>query len=320
SVRDFLRARRRSLSVADRRLLVSLVEGYDAAPIASASAHALSTSGEPMPGPDARAQFRLLGGYGGLIDALASEIGTAHCRVVLSAVIQTIAWERGRVRLRTAREEFQARRAVITVPVGVLGAPTGARGAIAFDPDPPALRAALSGLAMGHAVRLVLRFRDAFWRERPAQASSGERPLPPDAAFLHLPSSACFSTWWTTAPFEAPVLTAWAGGPAAERLRRLRPEAMLSTALGDLSRALAVPRGRVSRRLLDWQSHDWSSDPFSRGAYSFARVGGAASAEALSAPIAGTLYFAGEACGREETGTVAAAIESGRRAAARAAR
>jgi monoamine oxidase len=63
--------------------------------------------------------------------------------------------------------------------------------------------------------------------------------------------------------------------------------------------------------------HDWVNDPFSRGAYSFARVGGDGSAARLARPVEGTIWFAGETIGSAgETGTVNGAIESGMRAAA----
>ena len=62
-------------------------------------------------------------------------------------------------------------------------------------------------------------------------------------------------------------------------------------------------------------THDWQSDPFSRCAYSYAGVGGKDAHAALAKPLRGTLFFAGEATSGDETGTVAGAIDSGRRAA-----
>ena len=61
--------------------------------------------------------------------------------------------------------------------------------------------------------------------------------------------------------------------------------------------------------------HDWRRDPFARGAYSYLRVGGEGAREELAAPLAGTLFFAGEATDAEESGTVAGALRSGARAA-----
>ena len=61
--------------------------------------------------------------------------------------------------------------------------------------------------------------------------------------------------------------------------------------------------------------HDWQADPFSRGAYSYTGVGGENAHAALAKPIAGTLFFAGEATSADETGTVSGAIKTGKTAA-----
>ena len=63
--------------------------------------------------------------------------------------------------------------------------------------------------------------------------------------------------------------------------------------------------------------HDWQSDPFSRGAYSYAKVGADGAQKALGAPVENTLFFAGEATDTSgHNGTVNGAIASGYRAAA----
>ena len=64
-------------------------------------------------------------------------------------------------------------------------------------------------------------------------------------------------------------------------------------------------------------SYDWRSDPFSRGAYSYAGVGGRHAGAELAAPVDATLFFAGEATQSDgRNATVHGAIASGRRAAA----
>lgn len=312
SVAEELRRRPRAFSAPERRLLTWMIEGYDAAPIDRASARALSTAGEPRVRDDDRAQFRLVGGYGGLIDWLASRVEPDRCEILRSAVVRRIEWRRGRVRVETNRGDFRSRRALVTVPIGVLRAPAGSRGAIVFDPDPPELRRAVSGLDMGDAVRLLLRFREPFWREAPRVRGATTA----DPNFFHFPA-APFTTWWTCAPVEEPFLTAWAGGPSAASLRRLPDRSLLRRALASFASGIGVPLRRVSRSLLDWDLHDWTADPYARGAYSYALVGGASAGARLMRPIEGTLFFAGEAVGEGDSGTVPAAIASGRRAARR---
>jgi monoamine oxidase len=309
SIAEELRRRPAAFTPAERRLLTTMVEGYDAAPIELASARALSTAGERRIGDDDRAQFRPIEGYGSLVDWLASRLDGSRCAVRRSTAVRRVAWRRGAVRLSTSRGEIRARRVLVTLPIGVLSASAG-RGALAFDPDPPGLRRALSGLAMGDVVRLVLRFRDPFWRDSPRVRQSGED----DPNFVHF-FGAAFPTWWTCAPVEASVLTAWAGGPSASTLRSLPRERIVRTAVETLAAGLGISVSRIARRLLDWDLHDWTGDPYARGAYSYALVGGATAGRRLMRPVEDTLFFAGEAVGEGDSGTVPAAIASGERAA-----
>ena len=111
------------------------------------------------------------------------------------------------------------------------------------------------------------------------------------------------------------MITAWAGGPAAEKLERLPREGIVARALETLAAILEVRPERVKRFLAGWHAHDWTADPFARGAYSYAAVGGASAADALARPAGGTLFFAGEATEKDQSGTVPGAVASGRRAA-----
>lgn len=62
--------------------------------------------------------------------------------------------------------------------------------------------------------------------------------------------------------------------------------------------------------------HDWQTDPFSRGAYSYAKIGADGAHAWLAAPVENTLFFAGEATDTSgNSGTVHGAAASGYRAA-----
>ena len=177
------------------------------------------------------------------------------------------------------------------------------------------MRRSVERIGMGLAVRIVLRLREPFWADDPPKAwRNGRAGHPRDLAFLHVPGRD-FPTWWTAAPSETPMLTGWAGGPAASALARLPPTKIPDRALGTLSAIFGMPHERLARLLVGWHVHDWGADPYSRGAYSFTAVGGASAPEDLSRPVARTLYFAGEATARGKTGTVPGAIASGERAA-----
>src|SRR5919197_595925 len=88
---------------------------------------------------------------------------------------------------------------------------------------------------------------------------------------------------------------AWAGGPAAAALSPFGDAAIVDRALEALGRTFGIGRGRAESLLEAWYLHNWQSDPFARGAYSYVVVGGLADQEALARPIDGTLFFAGEA-------------------------
>jgi monoamine oxidase len=61
---------------------------------------------------------------------------------------------------------------------------------------------------------------------------------------------------------------------------------------------------------------DWAGDPYPRGAYRSALVGGSTAATRLGRAVQDTLYFAGEAADTEgRTGTVHGAMGTGYRAA-----
>ena len=93
-------------------------------------------------------------GYGSIIDNLAKGLD-----VRLQTVVRSIDYSGSRVQVATNAGSFDARRVVLTVPLGVLQ-----RGAIRFTPELPAeKRGAISRLGMGLLDKVVLRFRQSFW-------------------------------------------------------------------------------------------------------------------------------------------------------------
>ena len=113
------------------------------------------------------------------------------------------------------------------------------------------------------------------------------------------------------------MLTAWAGGPAAERLAGTSDRELLGLAIESLAAGLGLGHEEVRRRMREHWWHDWGADRFARGAYSYVGVGGTRAHEVLSRPVERTLFFAGEAtCGDGLNATMEGALRSGRRAAA----
>jgi monoamine oxidase len=227
-------------------------------------------------------------------------------RLQLHTVVQGVKWHQGAVEVEGEflGQSFhaKARKAIITLPVGVLQAPVGATGAVRFTPELTNKHAALAGLASGPVLKVVLRYRSAFWEER-------EGGKYRDAGFFQAPELT-FPTFWTARPVHAPLLVAWMGGPKAARLWE-RPMADIVREASDNAKTMF---GDQALELEAAYVHDWLHDPFSRGAYSYVTVGGHGARKELAAPLHDTLFFAGEATD-SEGGTVTGALHSGNRVA-----
>ena len=64
--------------------------------------------------------------------------------------------------------------------------------------------------------------------------------------------------------------------------------------------------------LLSWHMHNWQSDDFARGAYSYVPVGALDAPKKMSQPVEDTLHFAGEHTDTSGNwGTVHAALATG---------
>jgi monoamine oxidase len=292
----------------ERRMTRMLVEGFDAADPARAGVRAIAEEWSDDRGGQTSRQFRPLGGYARLLRTLHGALDPAYADVRLGSPAHALRWgERGATVLAStpfaAQLTVHARAAIVTLPVGVLQ-----DGAVRFEPPlPPRTREALERLVMGPVVKLVLRFRTAFW-----ERLRGERYR--DGAFFHR-ADAAFPTFWTMLPLRAPLLVAWAGGPKADALAGHELDALVALALADLATLFGTsiePYAELEAAYV----HDWQRDPFARGAYSYVATGGDGARAALAAPVGTQLFFAGEAAApTSEAGTVAGALRSGERAA-----
>jgi monoamine oxidase len=167
---------------------------------------------------------------------------------------------------------------------------------------------------MGEVVRLVLRFRRAFWKDISATTNGKSKTLT-DLSFLFSEDD-WFPTWWTTMPIKVPLMTGWAPFRSAEKLSSCAPSFIVQRGCETLSELLAVKVDGVKNCLEGAYFHDWQSDPFSRGAYSYGKVGSDGAHTALATPLENTIFFAGEATDTSgSNGTVHGAIASGYRAA-----
>jgi monoamine oxidase len=291
----------------ERKTLLAYAEGFHAADPSQLSTRWVVQTEDG--GSAAEAELRTPNGLGAGVQFL-SESVNGSCATQLKTVVRELRWEPGAVQVTAdGGSTFSARTAIITVPLPLLTRDESMPGSVRIHPDIPEKRAAVARLRMGQAVKVVLRFRDPFWRRLDRLDDVGylfafDEPFP---------------AWWTGPGDGVAQLTAWAGGPKARALRNVPGSGVADAVLDSLSRVLAMRRSDVEAHLASHHFHDWRSDPFTMGAYTYAGVGGMEAIRELAAPVDDTLFFAGEATA--EVGLVATmdgACASGARAAGEA--
>ena len=297
----------RRISARDTTLVRRYVEQYHAAPVDAVSARWVADIEGTAEGAGGGEQLQCLDGLDRLPRLLAADLPSGALRLGTEVMSVTAAGGGVRVVARDgAHHHLDARWAIVTVPVTLLAA-----GVPRLEGLSEPVRAALGRLRQGRVVKLGLRFRHAFWRERltGTRAAGGTPPK-----FLH--ADPPFPTWWTSADLDAPTLVGWAGAGAADALAGLDRDALLDAAAGQLAAMFSIPRPEVRRLVEAVAFHDWCGDPWTRGAYTYALPGGAGAASAISAAPSGPILLAGEAVS-SAMGTVDGALSSGWRAARR---
>ena len=297
----------------DKRAACNYVRGFHAAHPEEISVQSLIEGIAAEEKIDGDSQFRLPGGYDQLVSALDGNIDRGCARFQLNTPIASVNWRRDQVAVKESRsanaQTYMARKLLVTLPLGLLK-PDSGQSAIVFDPFVKVKEAASAKLRVGHVVRVVLVFRSRFWAELQAERRSLEK-----LTFL-FSNDKDFPTWWTLHPIKQPVLTGWSPADSAERLSQLSDDQICERAIQSISRVLHVPLERCRAELVTAHTHNWQSDPYSRGAYSYVASGGSDVQRELAAPVDETLFFAGEATNFDgHHGTVHGAIASGYRAA-----
>ena len=300
----------------DRTLARQFVEGFHAAELDRISERSVAEGGNPGEDPAEQRMARIVDGYGAVVEWLAApSLAAIQC----GRVVQRVEWEEGRVQVSAVAagmaETYDARALVVTVPVSLLHADAAGDGAISFSPEISSVREAAARVAMGQVRRLALLL------DRPLVELLDERRRAQLAqlTFLHA-RGVDVPVWWTSFPLRTNLLVGWAGGPAAISLEADAGD-FEARAVASLASTFDVDRRRLARHVLASFSHDWGHDPFARGAYSYALVGGGGAAGRLARPVKHTIFVAGEATDEEgRTATVHGAIASGYRAAAQVAR
>jgi monoamine oxidase len=285
TVRDALQTLRWRLRTTreERLLAADFLEGFNAARLDRASVKAIAQQTRASEKIEGDRIARLSRGYDAVPRRLARGL-----RIELRTRVREIRWTRSSVRVLTDAGAWEAARAIVTLPLGVLQART-----VRFEPALPGWKeSAIDALAMGPVVKVALLFERPWW--------------PEELAFLHAHGEAV-PTFWRALPSRAPAVVGWA---ASRKADALRGKDAVAAAVRSLSAAVGERLWPVRALAFDWQD-----DELSRGAYSWVPVGALGAQRALAKPV-GPLHFAGEATHFDGAcGTVHGAIETGLRAA-----
>ncbi len=311
-----LQSRFKNLPEEEKSWARRFIQGFHAADASRISTHSIILGDHAASDIEEDRGFHIVGGYRRLLETLRAAL-SERVQLHVSTVVDSVSWAKSSVVVRSRTSsgtniEHEAPHVLITLPLSVLQQRPPAAGAVQFDPPLNAKEDALSRLAMGPVVRVVLQFDSMFWEDSTVMRG---RPLK-DLHFL-FSLDPIFPTFWSTAPLQLPVLTAWAAGPLAKAKVDYTQREVEDEALGALARVLAIPEETVHGRFVRSFYHDWQKDPFSRGAYSYVLTGGMGAQAELADPLDDKLFFAGEATQSDgHHGTVHGAFSSGQRAAA----
>jgi monoamine oxidase len=243
--------------------------------------------------------YQVVGGNLLIAEKLGATLGET---IQLSSPVKAIEWKRGAVKVTYEREgkteSALARRAIVTLPMGVLQS-----GKPAFSPELPTWkRRSIEALPLGSVVVVNMLFKDKFWLEKGVKSwyTRGGR-----------------ITFYDPHPesVSEPALAGWITADAARELTKLGQNGGRERALDWVQEPF---QGLNIRERLEWfHLRDWNSEPYTLGSYSSSpRPGGYGQSYVYATPIQETLYFAGEATEiAPYRSTVHGAYRSGRRAA-----
>ncbi len=294
-----------------RPAVTGYVEGFNAADATRIGVLSLGAQQKAEDLSEGDRSWHVHGGYAQLAEYLAARVQALRGVLHLGCEVRAVRWAEGAVTVETSQGSFAARQCIVTLPLGVLQRAN--RGGIQLVPEPAALAQARR-LAMGHATRFTLVFRERWW----LRSTAGDAKSLEAMSFVFTPGRLP-PVWWTSGgePEALPTLTGWVGGPRAAALEGRSAEELGRAACADLAEIFAVEEAVVYPSLVATCTHDWARDPYALGAYSYVPAGALDASAAMAQPEAATLFFAGEHTDTSgHWGTVHAAMRTGLRAAA----
>jgi monoamine oxidase len=251
---------------------------------------AAATAGSPIEGSETR---RVANGNVTLPDAIAAELGTA---VVRGAPVTDVRTAPEHVTVVAGGREYTGAHVVVALPPPPLRA-------VRFEPAlPPAVAAAIAGLDLGGATKVVNQFDRPFWRDAPESGFS-------------LTELTYRVSWDAADSHDAPaaLLTTYTTAGNGHTLAALEPEDRVARVRAEL--ALAFP-GSAEHLAGPAVTMAWSNEPFTGGGYALYKPGQVVPFWPALRDGTERVHFAGEHL-EAPAGYMESAVRSGLRAAHR---
>ncbi|EKD69822.1 MAG: hypothetical protein ACD_46C00722G0005 [uncultured bacterium] len=233
-------------------------------------------------------------GYSQLIAQL-----TKNIPILLNQVVKQIDYDKNGVTVHTKNATYQAKYVVSTLSLGVLKA-----GTVNFNPALPAEKqTAIKQMGFGLYDKIYLLFDKIFWNNKHEWQIFLSDSANPDET-LEVLNYNRFS--------KQPILLVFTAGNFAKQLEALPDEQVITKIMAILKKTYGSNSPNPTAYLIT----RWWNDPFSRGSYSYPRIGSSEmSYKILAKPIQNKVFFAGEATSWAEPSTVTGAYLSGLRVA-----
>ncbi|HWA44873.1 MAG TPA: NAD(P)/FAD-dependent oxidoreductase [Hypericibacter adhaerens] len=235
---------------------------------------------------DTEENWPLKEGFGALIARFGADVP-----VTLNCAVQRIEWGEPEIRLETKKGTIRAKRVIVAVSTGILGA-----GDIAFDPVLPNWKLrAIEALPLGTHNRIGLMLdRDPFGPDFPKGSLLMETDTEPMGFGFR--------------PFGDNWVVGYTGGRFAVWLERAGQAAAIDLAKEKLAKVFGSDiKNYVTKAIVT----AWAGDPWVKGSYSAAQPGQGHQRAELARALEDRLFFAGEATSTEFHATAHGAYITG---------
>jgi len=239
---------------------------------------------------DTETNWRVTEGYGALVTRFGADLPAR-----LETPVSAIDWSGRVVAVETPRGTIRAKAAILAVPTTVIAA-----GTVAFNPKLPAQKqAAALGLPLGIDNKFYFHL-------------AGDWPEIGKNWHISGAVDRMGTGSYQLKPHGRPVIEMYLGGDHALELERAGLAATAAFGRDELARLYG---SRIRSCLTPLAGSAWTTDPYARGSYSYAKPGHADDRAIWAAPLAERLFFAGEATSPNFFSTTHGAYLSGLRAA-----